>query len=71
MKIRCDYLDPALAWTGVKNSGRGVSLSKFGMFPVPFDFISPSSLVRLRSAHESEICSYEDQDRINDGGFGM
>ncbi len=27
---RCDYLDPALAWTGVKNSGRGVSLSKIG-----------------------------------------
>ncbi|KAJ7143280.1 succinate semialdehyde dehydrogenase [Mycena crocata] len=27
---RCDYLDPALAWTGVKDSGRGVSLSKFG-----------------------------------------
>jgi len=27
---RCDYLDPALAWTGAKNSGRGVSLSKFG-----------------------------------------
>ena len=30
---RCDYLDPALAWTGVKNSGRGVSLSKFGTSP--------------------------------------
>lgn len=27
---RCDYLDPALAWTGIKNSGRGISLSKFG-----------------------------------------
>jgi acyl-CoA reductase-like NAD-dependent aldehyde dehydrogenase len=27
---RCDYLDPALAWTGVKNSGRGISLSAFG-----------------------------------------
>jgi acyl-CoA reductase-like NAD-dependent aldehyde dehydrogenase len=27
---RCDYLDPALAWTGVKNSGRGVSLSSVG-----------------------------------------
>ncbi|MCP4975996.1 MAG: aldehyde dehydrogenase family protein [Maribacter sp.] len=27
---RCDYLDPALAWTGMKNSGRGVTLSKFG-----------------------------------------
>jgi acyl-CoA reductase-like NAD-dependent aldehyde dehydrogenase len=25
---RCDYLDPALAWTGVKDSGRGCSLSK-------------------------------------------
>ena len=27
---RCDYLDPALAWTGVKNSGRGCSLSTLG-----------------------------------------
>ena len=27
---RCDYLDPALAWTGVKNSGRGASLSELG-----------------------------------------
>jgi acyl-CoA reductase-like NAD-dependent aldehyde dehydrogenase len=28
---RCDYLDPALAWTGVKSSGRGVSLSTLGL----------------------------------------
>jgi len=27
---RCDYLDPALAWTGVKHSGRGCSLSRLG-----------------------------------------
>ncbi|HHH49827.1 MAG TPA: aldehyde dehydrogenase family protein, partial [Saprospiraceae bacterium] len=27
---RCDYLDPELAWTGVKNSGRGCTLSSFG-----------------------------------------
>ncbi|WP_299002918.1 aldehyde dehydrogenase family protein [uncultured Shewanella sp.] len=27
---RCDYLDPALAWTGVKQSGRGCSLSILG-----------------------------------------
>jgi len=27
---RCDYLDPALAWTGVKDSGHGCSLSKLG-----------------------------------------
>jgi acyl-CoA reductase-like NAD-dependent aldehyde dehydrogenase len=28
---RCDYLDPALAWTGVKDSGRGCSLSRLGL----------------------------------------
>lgn len=27
---RCDYLDPALAWAGVKNSGRGATLSELG-----------------------------------------
>lgn len=27
---RCDYLDPALAWCGVKNSGRGITLSALG-----------------------------------------
>jgi acyl-CoA reductase-like NAD-dependent aldehyde dehydrogenase len=27
---RCDYLDPALAWTGVKKSGRGCTLSRVG-----------------------------------------
>ncbi|HEY0681119.1 MAG TPA: aldehyde dehydrogenase family protein [Steroidobacter sp.] len=27
---RCDYLDPALAWVGVKNSGRGCTLSVVG-----------------------------------------
>lgn len=27
---RCDYLDPALAWTGVKNTGRGITLSGLG-----------------------------------------
>ena len=27
---RCDYLDPALAWTGVKDTGHGISLSELG-----------------------------------------
>jgi acyl-CoA reductase-like NAD-dependent aldehyde dehydrogenase len=27
---RCDYLDPALAWAGVKDTGRGASLSRIG-----------------------------------------
>ncbi|KAK0445132.1 succinate semialdehyde dehydrogenase [Armillaria borealis] len=38
---RCDFLDPALAWTGVKDSGRGVSLSKFGY----------DQLTRAKSVH--------------------
>jgi acyl-CoA reductase-like NAD-dependent aldehyde dehydrogenase len=38
---RCDYLDPGLAWTGVKNSGRGCSLSKIGY----------ESLTRPKSFH--------------------
>ena len=27
---RCDYLDPSLAWTGIKDSGRGCTLSTLG-----------------------------------------
>jgi acyl-CoA reductase-like NAD-dependent aldehyde dehydrogenase len=27
---RCDYLDPALTWTGVKDTGRGATLSVIG-----------------------------------------
>jgi len=27
---RADYLDPGLAWTGVKDTGRGVTLSELG-----------------------------------------
>lgn len=38
---RCDYLDPALAWTGVKNSGRGCTLSSIGY----------ESLTRPKSYH--------------------
>jgi len=38
---RCDYLDPMLPWVGVKDTGRGVSLSKYGFGPV----------TRLKSYH--------------------
>lgn len=38
---RCDYLDPALAWTGVKDSGRGCSLSRLGY----------EQLTRVKSFH--------------------
>jgi acyl-CoA reductase-like NAD-dependent aldehyde dehydrogenase len=38
---RCDYLDPALAWTGVKDTGHGVSLSTLGF----------SSVTRPKSFH--------------------
>jgi acyl-CoA reductase-like NAD-dependent aldehyde dehydrogenase len=44
---RCDYLDPALAWTGVKDSGRGCTLSRFGYDaltrPKSFHFRRPAS----------------------------
>lgn len=38
---RCDYLDPSLAWTGVKNSGKGCTLSGIGY----------ESLTRPKSYH--------------------
>ncbi|MFO1141043.1 MAG: aldehyde dehydrogenase family protein [Amaricoccus sp.] len=31
---RCDYLDPALTWTGVKETGRGAALSHLGYLAV-------------------------------------
>jgi acyl-CoA reductase-like NAD-dependent aldehyde dehydrogenase len=40
---RCDYLDPALAWTGVKNSGRGVSLSALG-----YEYLTRPKSLHLR-----------------------
>lgn len=40
---RCDYLDPALAWTGVKNTGRGCTLSIAGY----------EQLTRVKSFHLS------------------
>jgi acyl-CoA reductase-like NAD-dependent aldehyde dehydrogenase len=31
---RCDYLDPMLPWTGVKDTGKGMSLSRYGFLPL-------------------------------------
>lgn len=45
---RCDYLDPALAWTGVKNSGKGCTLSSLGY----------ESLTRAKSYHFKNINSH-------------
>ncbi|MDH4249378.1 MAG: aldehyde dehydrogenase family protein [Deltaproteobacteria bacterium] len=41
---RCDYLDPALAWTGVKNSGRGCTLSVLG-----YDYLTRPKSFHLRN----------------------
>ncbi len=38
---RCDYLDPALVWTGVKDTGKGAALSELGYL----------SLTRPKSYH--------------------
>src|SRR5262245_41061915 len=40
---RCDYLDPALAWTGVKDSGIGTTLSQLG-----FDALTRPKSFHLR-----------------------
>lgn len=31
---RCDYLDPALPWTGWQDSGKGSTLSRYGFYPL-------------------------------------
>jgi acyl-CoA reductase-like NAD-dependent aldehyde dehydrogenase len=57
---RCDYLDPALAWTGVKHSGRGVSLSIYGRSGARTgeDLIQLRTYFRLRSINASEECQH-------------
>jgi acyl-CoA reductase-like NAD-dependent aldehyde dehydrogenase len=40
---RCDYLDPQLVWTGVKDTGRGATLSKYG-----FDALTQPKSFHLR-----------------------
>lgn len=42
---RCDYLDPALAWVGVKDSGRGCTLSSVG-----FEHLTRPKSYHLRPA---------------------
>ncbi len=42
---RCDYLDPGLAWTGVKDTGRGASLSRIG-----FEMLTRPKSFHLRTA---------------------
>jgi acyl-CoA reductase-like NAD-dependent aldehyde dehydrogenase len=41
---RCDYLDPALAWVGVKDSGRGCTLSRVG-----YEFLTRPKSFHLRT----------------------
>lgn len=42
---RCDYLDPALCWTGCKDTGRGISLSAFG-----YDSVTRAKSYHLKKA---------------------
>jgi len=45
---RCDYLDPHLVWTGVKDTGRGAALSKYG-----FDALTQPKSFHLRLLAEN------------------
>ena len=42
---RCDYLDPALVWTGVKDTGKGAALSAIG-----YDNLTRPKSYHLREA---------------------
>ena len=42
---RCDYLDPALVWTGVKDTGKGAALSAIG-----YDNLTRPKSFHLREA---------------------
>lgn len=44
---RCDYLDPALCWTGCKDTGRGAGLSVLGFY----------ALTRPKSYHLKKVTS--------------
>jgi len=41
---RCDYLDPGLAWTGVKDTGTGITLSVLG-----FDYVTRAKSYHYRT----------------------
>jgi acyl-CoA reductase-like NAD-dependent aldehyde dehydrogenase len=41
---RCDYLDPELAWVGIKDSGHGCTLSRLG-----FDYLTRPKSFNIRT----------------------
>ena len=43
---RCDYVDPSLAWTGIKDTGRGASMSRLG-----FEALTRPKSFHLRIEH--------------------
>jgi acyl-CoA reductase-like NAD-dependent aldehyde dehydrogenase len=43
---RCDHVDPSLAWTGIKDTGRGASMSRLG-----FEALTRPKSFHLRIAH--------------------
>jgi acyl-CoA reductase-like NAD-dependent aldehyde dehydrogenase len=43
---RCDYVDPSLAWTGVKDTGRGAGMSRLG-----FEALTRPKSFHLRIEH--------------------
>ncbi|WP_237156824.1 aldehyde dehydrogenase family protein [Photobacterium rosenbergii] len=52
---RCDYLDPALAWTGIKHSGKGYALSTLGF----------ETLTRPKSFHLKHLKKLHSNDNNN------
>jgi hypothetical protein len=44
---RCDYIDPELAWTGVKDTGHGAGMGPFG-----FEAVTRPKSFQLRLEHQ-------------------
>ena len=60
---RCDYLDPALAWTGVKNSGRGCyALQDRLRAADPSEILPPAH--RCLDAEEAACHDHRSQDAL-------
>jgi len=62
---RCDYLDPTLAWTGVKQSGRGCSLSPWG-----YENLTRPNVLPSASPPESMSASYTSKSELPNNRLG-
>ena len=62
---RCDYLDPGLAWTGVKDTGIGVTLSVLGFDHLTNEKTFSSTIYELKAEQSYIQATYEKLHQIS------